>query len=167
MAKMFFKDGTDWINFLAIVYPIDSIYITVSDDSPANLIGGTWSELKGRYYLRCFTSEGNAGYGETGTTGGSNYINTDNLPSHKHTLTTNGAHTHPVSYSRTGSTNGSVWYPKVSGASDIDGESNAYTHSAGSHTHTVGSTGGARYTCPPITSFTCGDVPPRKVWVVM
>lgn len=84
MANMFFKDGTDWINFLAIVYPIDSIYITVSDDSPANLIGGTWSELKGRYYLRCFTSEGNDGYGETGTTGGSNYIYTRNLPSHAH-----------------------------------------------------------------------------------
>ena len=31
MANMFFNDGTDWVNFAAIVYPIDSIYVTVLD----------------------------------------------------------------------------------------------------------------------------------------
>lgn len=31
MVNMFFNDGIDWVNFAAIVYPIDSIYITVLD----------------------------------------------------------------------------------------------------------------------------------------
>ena len=84
MANMFFKNGADWINFLTMVYPVNSIYLTISEESPADLIGGTWSELKGRYYLRCFTSEGSEGYGEAGTTGGSNYISVNSLPSHSH-----------------------------------------------------------------------------------
>ena len=152
MAKMFFKNGNDWMNFLAIVYPIDSIYITVSDDSPAQLIGGTWNELKGRYYLRTFTAAGNEGYGETGTTGGSNYITVSQLP----------AHSHPQNrytfLSRTSAakrfTNASSGY--YIGTVDETGE--ALTQSTG---------GGARYTYPPITSSMCGDVPPRKIWVVM
>ena len=147
MANMFFHNGTDWISILSIVYPIDSIYITISDISPAESIGGTWSEIIGRFYLRSYIAEGE-GYGESGTTGGSNTIDIDSLPSHRHALTNNGAHTHTVSYSRTGSVNGSTWYPKVSGASEIDGETNAYTHLAGSHTHTVGLTGGGNLHLP-------------------
>ena len=84
MANMFFKNGADWISVLSIVYPVGSIYLTVSDESPADLIGGTWSELKGRSYLRSYMAEGNEGYGEAGTTGGSNYISVNNLPSHSH-----------------------------------------------------------------------------------
>ena len=30
MANMFFNDETDWINFLAIVYPINSILLAAN-----------------------------------------------------------------------------------------------------------------------------------------
>ena len=84
MANMFFHNGTDWINFLTMVYPVNSIYLTISDESPADLIGGTWSEIQGRLYLRSYIDEGNTGYGKAGTTGGTNYISVDSLPAHSH-----------------------------------------------------------------------------------
>lgn len=151
MAKMFFKNGTDWINFLAIVYPVDSIYLTVSDDSPAQLIGGTWSELRGNYYLRSFASKDSEGYGESGTTGGSNFIAVRNLP----------AHTHPQ--------NRYTFLSRSSAAKRFTNASSGYFIGTVDETGEAltQSTGGARDTCPPITSSTCGDVPPRKVWVVM
>lgn len=34
-----------------LVYPVGSIYISVNSTNPANLFGGTWEQLKGRFLL--------------------------------------------------------------------------------------------------------------------
>lgn len=38
-----------YINLLDIIYPIGSIYMSFNPVSPAEFIGGTWEQLKGRY----------------------------------------------------------------------------------------------------------------------
>lgn len=83
MANIYYKNGSSWTSLLSIVYPVGSIYLTINNTSPANLVGGTWNELKGRYYLRSYT-ESDTGYDNPGATGGSNYLTVRNLPSHAH-----------------------------------------------------------------------------------
>lgn len=68
------SDVVDW------VYPVGSIYMSVSSTSPATLFGGSWTQLKDRFLL---------GAGSTysgGSTGGASTktLTTANLPSHTH-----------------------------------------------------------------------------------
>ena len=62
------------------VYPVGSIYMSVSSTSPAALFGGTWEQLKDRFLL---------GAGDTytaGDTGGeaTHTLTVDEMPSHTH-----------------------------------------------------------------------------------
>lgn len=65
------------------VYPIGSIYISVSGTNPAELFGGgTWERLKDRFLLAA---------GDTyaaGSTGGEaeHVLTVDEMPAHKHTI---------------------------------------------------------------------------------
>ena len=81
--------------------PIGSIYISVNSTNPANYFGGTWEQIKDRFLLACGNSYGN------GTTGGeaSHTLTGNEIPSHSHSFTTNGAggHNHSGLY-WTGST---------------------------------------------------------------
>ena len=66
------------------IYPIGSIYLSVSNTSPAVLFGGTWERLKDRFLLAA---------GDTyaaGATGGeaTHKLTVDELPSHTFKLTT-------------------------------------------------------------------------------
>ena len=63
-----------------MIYPVGSIYISVSSTSPSTLFGGTWSQIKDRFLL---------GAGDTysnNTTGGeaTHTLTTDEIPSHTH-----------------------------------------------------------------------------------
>lgn len=130
-----------YMNLLEVVYPVGSIYMSILDTSPATLIGGSWSKL-----TNAFLATSGTIMGEAGTTSGSNFIQTENLPSHKHSITTNGAHVHSMKYAVQLPTSGSVWTPKTQASESTDGSTTGYMASAGSHTHTIGSTGdGERY----------------------
>ena len=77
-----------------MIYPIGSIYMSISDTSPATLFGGTWVKIEGSFLLG---SKGTT-Y-KVNTTGGSSSVSIAiaNLPSHDHTLTeTSTDHTHTV-----------------------------------------------------------------------
>lgn len=77
-------DKTTVCNF---IYPVGSLYISVSSTSPATLFGGTWERIKG-YYLYA----GNGGNtGGSNTSGGpsnnstsSTAITVAQMPRHKH-----------------------------------------------------------------------------------
>jgi len=76
--------------------------------------------------------------GDTGgsTTSGSHSLTEAELASHTHTLSTDGAHTHTI--------NSNSYASPQSGSpvtTVADWDANVQTGSAGSHTHTVGSTG--------------------------
>lgn len=71
---------------LNAVYPIGSIYISVSSASPNDLFGGTWERLKDRFLLAA---------GDTyaaGTTGGEaiHTLTVDEMPKHHHNLYVRG-----------------------------------------------------------------------------
>lgn len=62
------------------VYPVNSIYISVGETSPASLFGGTWEKLKDRFLL---------GSGDTylaGSMGGeaTHELTIDEIPAHNH-----------------------------------------------------------------------------------
>ena len=70
-----------------LVYPVGSIYMSVSSTSPATLFGGTWEQLKDRFLL---------GVGDTysnGATGGeaTHTLTVEEMPSHTHRLKKNSS----------------------------------------------------------------------------
>lgn len=70
------KDGSSWVTYLNMIYPVGSIYIAFTSTSPATRFGGTWSQISGRF-LYCTTS--------TGTGGNNNHtLTVDQIPSHNH-----------------------------------------------------------------------------------
>lgn len=92
-----------------LVYPIGSIYLSMSDTNPNSLFGGTWQKILGRFLM---TSDSSYVAGETG--GSNDAI----VVSHSHTgsAVSAGSHSH-------------------SGTSDTDG-SHTHSISGGSHNHT-------------------------------
>lgn len=40
---------SNYVNLLDIVYPIGSIYITFSDTSPVDSVGGSWEKIDGKF----------------------------------------------------------------------------------------------------------------------
>lgn len=40
---------SNYVNLLDIIYPVGSIYITFSETSPSNIIGGTWQSIEKRF----------------------------------------------------------------------------------------------------------------------
>lgn len=51
LANISIKDDQNWNTYLDLIYPIGSIYISYNSTSPANLFGGSWSNITG-YFLR-------------------------------------------------------------------------------------------------------------------
>lgn len=42
---------SNFVNLLDIIYPVGSVYITATEISPADAIGGTWVEIKDKVLL--------------------------------------------------------------------------------------------------------------------
>ena len=96
LSNLNFKDSDNsWASLLDLVYPIGSVYISRNNNSPASVMGGSWSALNGVLLA--------AGDGDMGAIDndvhGSNYIGINNMPVHSHAVTIQsaGAHTHPLS----------------------------------------------------------------------
>lgn len=78
-------------NIVDIIYPVGSIYMSVSSTSPATLFGGTWVALnEGRVLIGAGSKHA------AGTTGGeeTHKITVKELPSHNHTATVTAAGKH-------------------------------------------------------------------------
>lgn len=71
---------------LNAVYPVGSIYISVSETSPNTLFGGTWERLKDRFLLSAGDSYA------AGATGGeaAHTLTVDEMPKHHHNLYVRG-----------------------------------------------------------------------------
>ena len=65
-----------FVNLLEIVYPVGSFYLSANDESPANIVGGTWTKIENAA-LRASTSVGYVG-SDTHT------LTIDEMPSHSH-----------------------------------------------------------------------------------
>lgn len=110
--------GADIGTVLSKVYPVGSIYMSVSSASPATLFGGTWVQIKDRFLLAAGTTY------KAGATGGeaAHTLTESEMPSHKH----------------------AVYYPNA-GAADHsapgnypDGPSDSTYYAIGSYTSSAG-----------------------------
>lgn len=127
------------------VYPIGSIYLSVSSTDPSELFGGTWEVFgTGRALVGVDTSQ--TEFNTVEKTGGAktHTLTTSQIPSHTHTFTgtsattdSKGAHTHQIGTDKdvAYTSGGACWsvHSGTSGAAYVNG----YTSSAGAHTHTV------------------------------
>ena len=75
------------------LYPVGSVYISFNSTSPSTLFGGTWTRLKDKFLLASGDSYA------PNTTGGSatKTIGVTNMPSHNHSVSSSGNHTHSSS----------------------------------------------------------------------
>ena len=114
------------------LYPVGSIYTSVTSTNPATLFGfGTW-EAFGAGKVVVGQDTGDSSFDVLEETGGSKDAI---VVSHTHTMSTEGAHVHSINMGLT----------DVDGSNVGGGRSTTYgtrdTNSAGDHTHTIDSTG--------------------------
>ena len=70
-----YKNGSSWID---ILHPVNSFYISYASTSPANLFGGTWTQI---------TNAALRGASTVGYTGADTHtLTVDEMPSHRHAL---------------------------------------------------------------------------------
>ena len=123
-------------NMFDMMYPIGSIFTSMSSTSPQTLYGGVWQPIVDQF-LYCSNSSMDFG--------GSKTIRVENLPPHSHrfsaTTSTNGEHSH--SMTKRGYTNlaagsdrqGMNRYDITDDPRDVS--TGIFCGSAGNHTHTV------------------------------
>ena len=68
-----------------LIYPVGSIYLTVSNENPSNLFGGTWEKMTGGYLYACVNSVDNSTYKGSGTQSHTLTAAQSGLPKHRHT----------------------------------------------------------------------------------
>lgn len=147
-ADINFKAGNSYESLLDIIYPVNSIYLSVSSTSPANLFGGTWVEAATDAVL---AARGTSYTTTAGNKGGSTKIATTQLPSHTHghagtnaAASSAGAHTHVqnvsgdfttgTAFSAGAQTDNTKWV--AAGKVHYIG-GGISTQSAGAHTHSL------------------------------
>lgn len=104
--------ATGWVSVADVVYPIGSIYMSVTATSPATLFGGTWEQIKDTFLLSA---------GDTysaGDTGGEaeHTLTVDEMPSHGHDVNTTHAGS-GCGFYRTNASGGSSWAMLTGGRS--------------------------------------------------
>ena len=70
-----------WVNLLDIIYPAGSLYFSRSSTSPASIVGGSWTQIKGAVIAAT-----GANSFTTNNYGGSLKISVNQMPSHNHSL---------------------------------------------------------------------------------
>lgn len=68
-----------WVNLLDIIYPAGSLYISRNSTSPASIVGGTWTQIKGAV----LAATGANGFAAQGY-GGNLAMTVEQMPSHSH-----------------------------------------------------------------------------------
>lgn len=129
-------------NVCDLIYPIGSIYMSVSNVSPSILFGGTWEQIKDKFLLSA---------GDTynlGATGGeaSHTLTTNEMPSHSHTFsqsscTNPGNHTHIVGADKDGGGGTNRYTVHITSNNTASGQQySPVSGAAGGHTHTINGT---------------------------
>ncbi len=149
-VKVYGKLLKDYISSIAgSVYPVGSIYMSVTDTNPSAYFGGTWVAWgSGRVPVGVNASDTN--FGTVEKTGGASTVTltTAQMPSHSHAKGTlaadsGGAHKHKLNLSKTtwGASSGNK---VVVDSTDYTAMDNKNTASGGAHEHTIsGSTAAA------------------------
>ncbi len=143
--------GKTLAEIMLALYPVGSIYISVSATSPASLFGGTWEQLKDRFLVgagNSYSVNGTGGASSVNITPSGNNsgtaLNIDQMPSHSHGFVLNIQHSDGATTSGEAMKTGL----QVGGRARYNG----YTYSTGNgqaHTHTFVGTTQTVSTMPP------------------
>lgn len=85
------SDISDWLNK---VYPVGSIYMSVSDVNPSTLFGGTWAQLTNTFLYASTTADADATTAPNGQGEATHSLTASEMPRHTHTQ---NAHNHTQS----------------------------------------------------------------------
>lgn len=97
----------NFVNLLDIIYPVGSLYFSISDVSPADSVGGTWAQIKDAV----LAASGDT-YNLAGRFSGSDTISKLAIPDHQHRVLgwNSGAGQYsPVGFWNTNATTGGLW----------------------------------------------------------
>ena len=96
------KSWSQWYSSALDAYPVNSIYISYSHTSPAELFGGTWTRIEDRFLWGCKSTE------SIGVTGGesAHTLAVDEIPSHSHPFISTNEYS-----STSGGWNAPAWGP--------------------------------------------------------
>lgn len=112
---------SNFVNLLDIVYPIGSMYFSVTDVSPANSVGGTWEQIKDAV----LAASGDSYAGAVDKYDGEKYILYRQMPFHSHEASIANVNAVTFSYYKNAiSQNGYAWSNQLSGNSDTSNLSN-------------------------------------------
>lgn len=123
-----------------LIYPVGSLYMSILNNDPTILFGGTWEKIKDKFILASGDNY------EAGTIGGeeNHLLTVDEMPGHTHDISEGGEHDHnqnflefrwPTNYNGTKL----VGRPQSLEAQSTDEQA---TTSEGSHSHIISSAGG-------------------------
>lgn len=118
------------------VYPVGSIYLSISSTSPDSLFGGTWEKLQNVFlYASGSKTVGNTGGSETVT------LNVNQIPAHNHTGSASSVGTHNHGITSKIYVKGGRSYP---GTTNDSGYTTNYLNADGAHSHilNIDNTGG-------------------------
>lgn len=73
---------SNFVNLLDIIYPVGSLYFSISDVSPADSVGGTWAQIKDAV----LAASGDDYSTTVNTFGGNKAITVNQMPAHKHDM---------------------------------------------------------------------------------
>lgn len=141
------------------IYPIGTIYMSVNNNNPSNLFGGTWEQIKDKFLLACGTTYSNGTTGGSSTTGGasgntgaasgntgSTTLTVSQIPSHRHnTWQRSGYNDRFFTDSYGGGANTANGYTtgfsnstnKPAMVTSSTGGGAGHTHTLNNHTHTL------------------------------
>lgn len=112
---------SNFVNLLDIVYPIGSMYFSVTDVSPANSVGGTWEQIKDAV----LAASGDSYAGAVDKYDGEKYILYRQMPFHSHEASIANVNAVTFSYYKNAiSQNGYAWSNHLFGNSDTSNLSN-------------------------------------------
>lgn len=149
LNKVLYKGGT-YSSLLDMIYPVGSIFLTISSTNPASLFGGTWVKIE-----NALLAASGSSYGNAANSAGSNTIAIAQVPSHTHTgpshthgvgtlaTSTTGAHIHSWKgyeyFKKNGTSTNFDYYLPVYGTSTLSSSTvnGRGIQSSGAHSHTI------------------------------
>lgn len=124
------------------LWPIGSIYLTISDKNPSKYFGGTWEKISGGFLWGCVNIISNSPETGNGAASFNTTLTVNQIPAHSHSMAGAGAHDHGKSGIAFAQWS---WQNNISGFRVGDGISGypwGTFYAQGDHTHTINNTGG-------------------------